>query len=280
MTQLTLGVDRDAGGRLRDDVRRARRCSQGDAGDGDRGVPRRGSYVGICGQGPSDHPDLAQWLVEQGIEQHVAQSRHRRCDVDDAREAGGTGRARKKRRPSRNSADAPRPNGRSRFAGSRFHCVHAMAAARSRRARVIDHCDGARSRHWRVATCAVIATLPFEPVVLGLATIVVVVWALDRIYVVALEAGAARGTTVRAARRPDGGHRHRRWRAYAPGAYIATVTSARDSRRSSGGPSVAGGRARSCCCPTCCRRQDFRRLRVLLRYGRSEVTQGNSASQA
>ena len=28
----------------------------------------RGRYVGICGQGPSDHPDLAQWLVEQGIE--------------------------------------------------------------------------------------------------------------------------------------------------------------------------------------------------------------------
>ena len=27
----------------------------------------RGAYVGICGQGPSDHPDLAQWLVEQGI---------------------------------------------------------------------------------------------------------------------------------------------------------------------------------------------------------------------
>ena len=25
-------------------------------------------YAGICGQGPSDHPDLAQWLVEQGIE--------------------------------------------------------------------------------------------------------------------------------------------------------------------------------------------------------------------
>jgi pyruvate,water dikinase len=27
----------------------------------------RGKYVGICGQGPSDHPDLADWLVEQGI---------------------------------------------------------------------------------------------------------------------------------------------------------------------------------------------------------------------
>jgi pyruvate,water dikinase len=29
---------------------------------------RAGKYVGICGQGPSDHPDLAQWLVDQGIE--------------------------------------------------------------------------------------------------------------------------------------------------------------------------------------------------------------------
>ena len=29
---------------------------------------KAGKYVGICGQGPSDHPDLARWLVEQGIE--------------------------------------------------------------------------------------------------------------------------------------------------------------------------------------------------------------------
>ena len=28
----------------------------------------QGKYVGICGQGPSDHPELAQWLLEQGIE--------------------------------------------------------------------------------------------------------------------------------------------------------------------------------------------------------------------
>ena len=27
-----------------------------------------GKYVGICGQGPSDHPDMAEWLLEQGIE--------------------------------------------------------------------------------------------------------------------------------------------------------------------------------------------------------------------
>jgi pyruvate,water dikinase len=29
---------------------------------------RKGKYIGICGQGPSDHPDLAEWLMEQGIE--------------------------------------------------------------------------------------------------------------------------------------------------------------------------------------------------------------------
>jgi len=29
---------------------------------------KQGKYVGICGQGPSDHPELARWLVEQGID--------------------------------------------------------------------------------------------------------------------------------------------------------------------------------------------------------------------
>jgi pyruvate,water dikinase len=29
---------------------------------------KRGKYIGICGQGPSDYPDLAEWLLEQGIE--------------------------------------------------------------------------------------------------------------------------------------------------------------------------------------------------------------------
>ena len=29
---------------------------------------KRGKYIGICGQGPSDHPDLAEWLLQQGIE--------------------------------------------------------------------------------------------------------------------------------------------------------------------------------------------------------------------
>jgi pyruvate, water dikinase len=67
MTQLALGVDRDSSIVAKSFDER------------DEGVKillamaisackRRGKYVGICGQGPSDHPDLARWLVEQGIE--------------------------------------------------------------------------------------------------------------------------------------------------------------------------------------------------------------------
>ena len=33
-----------------------------------RACKEAGKYVGICGQGPSDHPDLAEWLVTEGIE--------------------------------------------------------------------------------------------------------------------------------------------------------------------------------------------------------------------
>ena len=68
LTQLTLGVDRDAGGAIastfdeRDDAVKAM-LSMAIAA-----CRRKGRYVGICGQGPSDHPDLAQWLVGQGIE--------------------------------------------------------------------------------------------------------------------------------------------------------------------------------------------------------------------
>ena len=68
MTQLTLGVDRDAGGDIaatfdeRDDAVKAMLRMAIEA------CRRNDKYVGICGQGPSDHPDLAQWLVEQGIE--------------------------------------------------------------------------------------------------------------------------------------------------------------------------------------------------------------------
>src|SRR5206468_12399577 len=67
MTQLTLGVDRDSG------------IVAGSFDERDPAVKamlhmaiqacrKAGKYVGICGQGPSDHPDLAKWLVEEGME--------------------------------------------------------------------------------------------------------------------------------------------------------------------------------------------------------------------
>ncbi len=67
MTQLTLGLDRDSG------------IVAGQFDERDPAVKvmlamaiqacrKAGKYVGICGQGPSDHPDLAEWLVEQGID--------------------------------------------------------------------------------------------------------------------------------------------------------------------------------------------------------------------
>jgi pyruvate,water dikinase len=68
MTQLTLGIDRDSGGPIattfdeRDEAVKAMLSLSIAA------CRKMKRYVGICGQGPSDHPDLAQWLVEQGIE--------------------------------------------------------------------------------------------------------------------------------------------------------------------------------------------------------------------
>jgi len=67
MTQLTLGLDRDSAivAKLfdeRDDAVKAL-LSMAIAA-----CKKQGKYVGICGQGPSDHPDLARWLLDQGIE--------------------------------------------------------------------------------------------------------------------------------------------------------------------------------------------------------------------
>ncbi|MBC9731625.1 phosphoenolpyruvate synthase [Nocardioides marmotae] len=67
MTQLTLGLDRDSA------------LVAGSFDERDpavlhmlelaiRACKAQGKYVGICGQGPSDHPDLARWLLDQGIE--------------------------------------------------------------------------------------------------------------------------------------------------------------------------------------------------------------------
>ena len=68
MTQLTLGLDRDSAvvAKLFDERDPAVKAM---IAHGDQGLPApQGKYVGICGQGPSDHPDFARWLVEQGID--------------------------------------------------------------------------------------------------------------------------------------------------------------------------------------------------------------------
>ncbi|PJK00417.1 phosphoenolpyruvate synthase [Lysobacteraceae bacterium NML03-0222] len=67
MTQLTLGLDRDSSivANLFDERDPAVKKMLSMAIQAAR---RKGKYVGICGQGPSDHPDLAQWLMDEGIE--------------------------------------------------------------------------------------------------------------------------------------------------------------------------------------------------------------------
>ena len=67
LTQLSLGMDRDSG------------ILAGGFDERDDAVKEllkmaitacnaEGKYIGICGQGPSDHPDFAEWLIEQGIQ--------------------------------------------------------------------------------------------------------------------------------------------------------------------------------------------------------------------
>jgi pyruvate,water dikinase len=67
LTQLTLGLDRDSGliAHLFDERNDAVKALLSMA---IKAAKARGKYVGICGQGPSDHPDFAAWLVEQGID--------------------------------------------------------------------------------------------------------------------------------------------------------------------------------------------------------------------
>jgi pyruvate,water dikinase len=67
LTQLTLGLDRDSSivANLFDERDPAVKKLLSMAISAARA---RGKYIGICGQGPSDHPDLAEWLMQQGIE--------------------------------------------------------------------------------------------------------------------------------------------------------------------------------------------------------------------
>lgn len=67
LTQFTLGLDRDSAiiAHLFDERDGAVKAMMSQAIQACR---KANKYIGICGQGPSDHPDLARWLVEQGID--------------------------------------------------------------------------------------------------------------------------------------------------------------------------------------------------------------------
>jgi len=67
LTQLTLGLDRDSG-LVAEGFDERDAAVKAMLAMAIRACRKHGKYVGICGQGPSDHPDLARWLMEQGIE--------------------------------------------------------------------------------------------------------------------------------------------------------------------------------------------------------------------
>ncbi|MDT3707970.1 MAG: phosphoenolpyruvate synthase [Thiobacillus sp.] len=66
LTQLTLGIDRDSG-LVAEGFDERNPAVKKLLAEAIAVCKRHGKYIGICGQGPSDHPDLADWLVEQGI---------------------------------------------------------------------------------------------------------------------------------------------------------------------------------------------------------------------
>ena len=68
LTQLTLGLDRDSGLELlAADFDERDPAVKSLIGLAIAACKKQGKYIGICGQGPSDHPDFAQWLVAEGI---------------------------------------------------------------------------------------------------------------------------------------------------------------------------------------------------------------------
>ncbi len=66
LTQLTLGLDRDSG-LIAADFDERNPAVKKMLGMAIQACRAKGKYVGICGQGPSDYPDFAEWLLEQGI---------------------------------------------------------------------------------------------------------------------------------------------------------------------------------------------------------------------
>jgi len=129
MTQLTLGLDRDsalvsAGFDERDPAvlhmlsLAITACRE------------RGKYVGICGQGPSDHPDLAEWLVGQGIES-MSWPGHGRRHLAGTVQTGITGVTLQQRRSPGHGGEQTRTRRRS-AATSRWSCSGSCDDGRGR----------------------------------------------------------------------------------------------------------------------------------------------------
>lgn len=68
MTQLTLGIDRDSNGAIAASFDERNEAVKAMLHLSIQACLKNKKYVGICGQGPSDHPDFAKWLIDEGIE--------------------------------------------------------------------------------------------------------------------------------------------------------------------------------------------------------------------
>lgn len=68
MTQLTLGIDRDSGGPISGSFDERNEAVKAMLSMAIKACRKLDKYIGICGQGPSDHPDFALWLQAEGIE--------------------------------------------------------------------------------------------------------------------------------------------------------------------------------------------------------------------
>ncbi len=68
MTQLALGIDRDSNGAIATSFDERNEAVKSLLSLSIKACKKHNKYIGICGQGPSDHPDFAKWLIDEGIE--------------------------------------------------------------------------------------------------------------------------------------------------------------------------------------------------------------------
>ena len=68
LTQLTLGIDRDGNEKIRSIANENDQSVKDLVSQVIKACKRRGKYIGICGQAPSDYPDFVEFLVSEGIE--------------------------------------------------------------------------------------------------------------------------------------------------------------------------------------------------------------------